>query len=97
MVRLRNEGSAYTLPYLLTRDAGGSQFTDVLIIGAGSGNDVNAALAFGAKHVDAVEIDPRIYELGRKYHPESPYASKQVSVYLTTDDRFCTRPGASTT
>jgi spermidine synthase len=35
-------------------------FDDVLIIGAGSGNDVSCALDWGARHVDAVEIDPVI-------------------------------------
>ena len=34
-------------------------FDRVLIIGAGTGTDVALALAQGAKHVDAVEIDPR--------------------------------------
>ena len=42
----------------------------MLIIGAGSGNDVQAALANGVRHVDAVEIDPVIYEIGRNDHPE---------------------------
>ena len=36
----------------------------VLIVGAGNGNDVAVALAAGAKHVDAVEIDPVIQSLG---------------------------------
>ena len=44
----------------------GRPLGDVLIIGAGSGNDVAIALAQGAEHVDAVEIDPRLYELGAR-------------------------------
>src|SRR5262245_35119633 len=40
-------GTAYALPHLLNRDAGGQPFKDVLIIGAGSGNDVSRALQFG--------------------------------------------------
>ncbi len=51
---------AYALPHLLNRDSGGKPFGDVLIIGAGSGNDVSRALAWGAERVDAVEIDPVI-------------------------------------
>ena len=51
-------GTGYALPHLLNRDAGGKPFDDVLIIGAGSGNDVQAALGHGVKHVDAVEIEP---------------------------------------
>ena len=46
------------LPHLLNRDAGAARSTSVLIIGAGSGNDVAAALPGGVDHVDAVEIDP---------------------------------------
>ena len=40
----REPAPAYMLPYLLNRDSGGRKFDDVLIIGAGSGNDVAAAL-----------------------------------------------------
>ena len=34
----------------------------------------------GAKRVVAVEIDPVIIELGKKYHPEKPYADPRVEV-----------------
>jgi hypothetical protein len=44
---------------------------------------VSAALAYGAKHVDAVEIDPLLYGLGRA-HPDQPYQDPRVTVY--TDD-----------
>src|SRR5262249_34571611 len=63
-------GYAYALPHLLNRDAhepgapAPAPFEDVLVIGAGSGNDVSRALAWGARHVDAVEIDPVIQRLG---------------------------------
>jgi SAM-dependent methyltransferase len=70
------------LPHLLNRDAGGKPFEDVLIVGAGSGNDVAAALALGAGHVDAVEIDPVINELGRLHHPNKPYGDSRVSIHL---------------
>ena len=43
-----------------------------LIIGSGAGNDVAAALRHGARHVDAVEIDPLIYSLGKRLHPGTP-------------------------
>ena len=45
---------------------------DVLIIGAGSGNDVAIARSEGAAHVDAVEIDPLLYALGRDHPPPRP-------------------------
>src|SRR5205823_5865909 len=73
MVRVAKSGAGYLLPHLLNRDAGGAPFADVLIIGAGSGNDVDAALRQGAAHVDAVEIDPAIYDIGRNDHPDHPY------------------------
>jgi spermidine synthase len=63
----------YEQPYLFE-----SSPHDVLIVGAGTGNDVAAALRHGAEHVDAVEIDPVILELGRKFHPEQPYSSPKV-------------------
>jgi SAM-dependent methyltransferase len=53
----------------------------VLVVGAGSGNDVASALRHGATRVDAVEIDPLILKLGRALHPESPYASDRVRVF----------------
>ena len=54
----------------------------VLIVGAGLGNDVAAALRAGAGHVDAVEIDPAIVELGRRHHPERPYEDTRVNVII---------------
>ena len=50
----------------------------VLVVGAGGGNDVAAALRHGAAHVDAVEIDPLIANIGKRLHPEQPYASPKV-------------------
>ena len=82
MLKIEESGPAYMLPYFLNRDAGGQSFEDVLIIGAGSGNDVAAALRQGARHVDAVEIDPVIYDLGRRDHPNRPYRDPRVTVHL---------------
>ena len=82
MLPVERAGPAYFLPHLLSRDAGNKPFEDVMIIGAGSGNDVAAALASGASHVDAVEIDPVINELGRLHHPNRPYSDPRVSIHL---------------
>lgn len=68
----------------------------VLVLGAGMGNDVAAALRHGAKRVVAVEIDPLIVELGRRFHPERPYGSSRVRLVIddarsyieSTRDRF---------
>jgi len=54
----------------------------VLIIGAGAGNDAAAALRNGAGEIDAVEIDPVIYALGKQLHPEHPYDSPRVHIIL---------------
>jgi spermidine synthase len=70
----------YQWPYAVFGDA----FEDVLILGAGSGTDVAAALRHGAKHVDAVEIDPAIMRIGREGHPDQPYADPRVT--LINDD-----------
>ncbi len=58
--------------------------SSALIVGAGTGNDVAAALRSGVEHVDAVDIDPLILDIGKKHHPERPYDDKRVTVY--TDD-----------
>src|SRR5207237_10640432 len=52
---------------------------NILIVGAGNGNDVAVALSEGAKHVDAVEIDPELQSLGRALHPNRPYRDARVS------------------
>ena len=61
---------------------------NVLIVGAGSGNDVAIALAQGADHVDAVEIDPVLYALGRDLHPDRPYEDPRVDVYVEDGRAF---------
>ena len=70
----------YQWPYMVFGDT----FENVLVLGAGSGTDVAAALHHGAKHVDAVEIDPVIVRLGRQHHPDKPYSDPRVTV--VTDD-----------
>ncbi len=88
MVSRSEKFPAYALPHLLNRDSGKPPFADVLIIGAGTGNDVSRALQWGAKHVDAVEIDPAIYRLGQAYHPDRPYQDARVKVHLDDGRNF---------
>jgi hypothetical protein len=57
----------------------------VLVLGAGTGNDVAVALDEGAEQVDAVEIDPVILDLGR-LHPNRPYDSPRVRL-INADGR----------
>jgi len=70
----------YNMPFYLT-----DQIDSVLILGAGCGNDVQAALQAGVKQVDAVEIDPLIVEIGRDYHPNKPY-KENPKVNIFVDD-----------
>jgi SAM-dependent methyltransferase len=91
MVNVDEAGPAYALPHLLNRDSGGGAFADVLVIGAGSGNDVAAALRQGVRHVDAVEIDPAIKDLGSLYHPNQPYSDPRVSIHIDDGRSFVRR------
>jgi hypothetical protein len=50
----------------------------VLILGAGTGNDVFVALENQAKEVVAVEIDPVILQLGKSRNAARPYADPRV-------------------
>ena len=54
-------------------------FARVLIVGAGSGTDVAVALKHGATQIDAVEIDPKIQEIGVRDHPNRPYDDPRVT------------------
>src|SRR5262249_30175911 len=76
--------------------SGGAPFRDVLVIGAGSGNDLAHALHFGVQRVDAVEIDPVIQAIGIADHPDRPYQDPRVIRHLddgrhflrTTDQKY---------
>lgn len=71
------EWNAYNLPYRFYPSP-----PSVLVLGAGMGNDVAAALRNGASDVVAVEIDPLILKLGRELHFEHPYQSPRTHVVL---------------
>ncbi len=75
----------YFQPYLLF---GERPYSRVLVIGAGTGTDVAIALMHGAEHVDAVEIDPIIYQIGRFAHPERPYDDPRVRVIVNDGRAF---------
>jgi len=61
---------------------------DVLVVGAGNGSDVALALHFGASSVDAVEIDPRIHDLGVDLHPDKPFSDPRVRSFITDGRAF---------
>jgi len=90
--RLREEPQ-YGLPY---QRAAGNSLDNVLIIGAGSGSDVAIALSKSAKHIDAVDIDPRIMDIGAEKNPDHPYDDPRVTRHVndgraflqTTDQKY---------
>ena len=65
----RKQNPEYFVPY---ERADIGSLDNVLIVGAGSGTDVAIALSEGAKHIDAVEIDPKLQRIGADRHPDHP-------------------------
>ncbi|HET9344618.1 MAG TPA: hypothetical protein VFO05_02860, partial [Candidatus Limnocylindrales bacterium] len=63
-------------------------FANVLIVGAGTGTDVAGALAHGAQHVDAVEIDATIQQIGVREHPDRPYDDPRVTRWIDDGRSF---------
>jgi len=82
---LTKPGSPYDQPY---RETPRNSHRRVLVIGAGNGNDVALALAHGARRVDAVEIDPRLQEIGASLHPARPYDDPRVHVHINDGRAF---------
>ncbi|GAA0944400.1 spermidine synthase [Nonomuraea longicatena] len=80
----------YALPY----ERSSAAPREVLIVGAGSGTDVAIALSKGATRVDAVEIDPKLRELGGTLHPDRPYADPRVTTHVTDGRAFLERTDA---
>lgn len=73
----------YELPYQLVPRPG-----RVLVLGAGGGMDVEAALLRGAQRVDAVEIDPVIPRLSERFNAAAPYASPRVALHVNDARAF---------
>ncbi|HLK64484.1 MAG TPA: hypothetical protein VKU19_13660 [Bryobacteraceae bacterium] len=69
----RHTRDYYDFPYKIH-----SPLNDVAVVGAGTGNDVAAALRAAAARVDAIEIDPAIIMAGTMDHPEKPYDNPRV-------------------
>ncbi len=88
---MRRFQGAYGLPHQLLHLAGQPPAKDMLVIGAGSGNDVSAALLAGVGHIDAVEIDPRIGRIGKEEHPNHPYDDPQRVTRYFDDGRSFVR------
>lgn len=80
---LKETRNYYELPYQAY-----GQPKDVAIVGAGTGNDVAAALRSGAERVDAIEIDPVIQLAGSNAHPEHPYSDPRVHAIINDARSF---------
>jgi len=66
----------------------GRTFGHALVVGAGSGTDTAYALANKVQAIDAVEIDPRILEVGEREHPNHPYSDPRVREYVDDGRAF---------
>lgn len=84
--QLDRDDPFYRYPYTYA-----DRHDDVLIIGAGTGNDVAVALDEGARRVDAVEIDPVLQKIGRERHPDRPYEDPRVSTHVDDGRAFLER------
>lgn len=67
----------YLLPYSLCRGR-----KRVLVLGSGAGNDVQAALVSGVESVEAVEIDPVLVKLSKRFSAAVPYDNPRVTVIV---------------
>ena len=76
---MRQSQPFYFYPY---RHVTRASLGNVLIIGAGTGNDVTVALSEGARHIDAVEIDPLLLTRVGQQHPGFPYRNPRVSMHI---------------
>lgn len=80
----------YFLPYQIFNNI---NYKNVLIIGAGNGNDVATALGEDPviESIDAVEIDPKIAELGKNLNPNKPYQDSRVHLHIDDGRAFLTK------
>lgn len=86
--KLEEAEEIYAAPYQRTA---GNKLDEVLIVGAGSGSDVAIALLKGAKHIDAVDIDPRIMQIGKQYNLDRPYDDPRVTRHVNDGRAFLER------
>lgn len=78
------DGAEYRLGVATMAYRHAASLDRVLVVGAGGGKDVQAALLMGAKRVDAVEIDPVLIALSKQISPSGIYFDRRVHVH--TDD-----------
>jgi hypothetical protein len=86
LVRAR---AAYDLPYAVA-----ASHRRVLVLGAGGGTDAEVALLNGAEQVDAVEIDPVLVAISRRFNASGVYDNPRVAIHVDDARSFVRRsPG----
>lgn len=85
MVPWQDKEAFYRLVYQIFP---GNSFHHVLILGAGSGSDVDTALHYGVQSITAVEIDPTILQLGVHLNPDHPYSDPRVKTVVNDGRAF---------
>jgi SAM-dependent methyltransferase len=88
MVPFEQAGASYSLIHLIRRSIGGEPFHNALIIGAGSGNDLDHALRYNVADIDAVEIDPVILDIGIRLNPDHPYQDRRTHRHVDDGRHF---------
>jgi hypothetical protein len=83
--KLTRSSAIYAAPYAHRAD---TRLDNVLVVGAGSGSDVAIALVKGARHVDAVDIDPRIVQIGVDHNPDHAYQDPRVTRHINDGRAF---------
>jgi SAM-dependent methyltransferase len=83
--KLQHAEGFYAAPYARVQD---NPLRNVLIVGAGSGSDVAIALSKGAQHVDAVDIDPRMMQIGAERNPDRAYQDPRVTRHINDGRAF---------
>lgn len=78
---LRRVRDVYDIPFVINDNR-----NRALIVGAGTGNDVQGALRNGYRSVYAIDIDGCIMDIGKRLHPEKPYDDARV-VRVVNDAR----------
>ncbi len=85
---MRNEYAAVARPAYLRPYQFAARLDTVLVLGAGSGNDVALLLQSGARYIDAVEIDPTIADIGKASHVQQPYSDRRVHLHINDARAF---------